>query len=72
MRGQRYQINIPFSVEKYLETINDADKRGIIEKLEQLATASVSLNIKSLQDLPMHIVCGIGNIELYMKFMNQN
>ena len=48
IHGHRYKIEISDSVEKYLECLSKQDCIGIIEKLENLAQSSVSLNIKKL------------------------
>ena len=48
IHGHQYNIEIPDSVEKYLGGLSKDDCRGIIEKLDDLAQSSVSLNIKKL------------------------
>ena len=44
----RYRVVIPRSVEKAIASLSKKDIEHIFEKLEQLATASVSLDVKKM------------------------
>ena len=46
--SEQYQVVIPRDVEKELKKIAKPDIIGVLEKLEQLATGSASLDIKKL------------------------
>ncbi|MBM3887167.1 hypothetical protein FJ364_04510 [Candidatus Dependentiae bacterium] len=46
--SEHYQVVIPFDVEKELKKIPKNDRQGVFEKLEQLASGVVSLDVKKL------------------------